>query len=316
MKIDELVSIALGNADLDRVELTAFEPAVFETRSVSPVVEIVAELAGNALRHGSQEEPVRIAGLWENGDYLISISDRGPGMTEKELRRYNGLLADFSRSSRYPGGMLGLPIVARLAVKHSLKVQLVPGAPGICARVQIPPSLVSRPVPDAPETLEPIRDEVETPESPAEIEAPDTDGEIETDTIDDVFNPYRYQGKAPEPVPMEDLSLVEANGWHPEVAEGHDLELQMEEFLASVFSPLVGSSGRESMWSLEFPNGSEEPLTMITRLRVRVPGDHYELADDTPSTASAERAIDIKTALATFDAGRRSAREQIDTHLD
>jgi len=43
-------------------------------------------------------------------------------------------------------------------------------------------------------------------------------------------------------------------------------------------------------------------------LQVRVPGDSYSMSeDDAPSTAAAEAAIDIRSALSTFDQGRRSA---------
>jgi hypothetical protein len=44
-------------------------------------------------------------------------------------------------------------------------------------------------------------------------------------------------------------------------------------------------------------------------LQVRVPGERFtDVADDSPSTIAAEAAVEIRSALSTFDEGRRSAQ--------
>jgi hypothetical protein len=298
MNVDELVNLALANTDDGRVDVMALEPAEFSAGVVSALGEIVAELAGNALTHGNGNAPIRIAGLWEGDGYLMTISDRGRGMSDEDLNRLNGLLAEFSRVGRYSGATLGLPIIARLAARHGLRVQLVPGAPGISARIRIPPDQVS---PRAPVTHD---------NAVADVEEP-------ADTIDDVFNPYRYPGGR--------LELAEAPGSGPDYAE-QEIIVQgetstalythedMESFLDSIFAPLIGSGHRTTeTWDLDIPD-DEPGLATITKLRVRVPGDNYDVSADSPSIASAERAIDIKNALATFDAGRRSASERRDQY--
>ncbi len=69
---------------------------------------------------------------------------------------------------------------------------------------------------------------------------------------------------------------------------------ETESFLESVFGAL------RDPW--------REPERLQAVLRVRVPGDSYSMTeDDAPSTAAAEAAIDIRSALSSFDKGRRSA---------
>lgn len=70
---------------------------------------------------------------------------------------------------------------------------------------------------------------------------------------------------------------------------------ETEAFLESVFG-VLRSPWRE-------PDRPEPAV-----LQVRVPGESYSVTDDdSPSTAAAEAAVDIRSALSTFDRGRRSA---------
>lgn len=72
-----------------------------------------------------------------------------------------------------------------------------------------------------------------------------------------------------------------------------------EAFLQQVFGSLLPRSNR----------GGDPAPNNVTLLRIRVPGESYALdEDDSPSTASAEAAVDIRSALSTFDEGRRSAK--------
>jgi hypothetical protein len=77
-----------------------------------------------------------------------------------------------------------------------------------------------------------------------------------------------------------------------------------EAFLEMVFAPLRS----ERRW----PFGPRS-LAAAPELRVRIPGESYtETEDDSPSLAAAEGAVDLRSALSTFDEGRRSAREAVD----
>jgi hypothetical protein len=71
---------------------------------------------------------------------------------------------------------------------------------------------------------------------------------------------------------------------------------ESEEFLAGVFAPLRLSHVTPS-------KGGEGVV-----LQVRVPGEMFtDEGDDSPSTMPAEAAVEIRSALSTYDQGRRSA---------
>ena len=83
-----------------------------------------------------------------------------------------------------------------------------------------------------------------------------------------------------------------------------------EAFLEEVFAPLMRQwedSGRTASVS----SLVERDASNLAVLGVRVPGESYSLTeDDSPSTAAAEGAVDLKSALSTFDEGRRSAQRR------
>jgi hypothetical protein len=85
---------------------------------------------------------------------------------------------------------------------------------------------------------------------------------------------------------MERSVPIPASSWFDE----------SEAFLASVFAPLRVSRVA--------PAAGGEGVV----LRVRVPGEKFtDVGDDSPSTMAAESAVEIRSALSTFDQGRRSA---------
>lgn len=79
------------------------------------------------------------------------------------------------------------------------------------------------------------------------------------------------------------------------VPAGSSLD-ESESFLERVFAPLRRSRAISS--------DSSEGVV----LQVRVPGERFtDVEDDSPSTVAAEAAVEIRSALSTFDRGRRSA---------
>jgi hypothetical protein len=72
---------------------------------------------------------------------------------------------------------------------------------------------------------------------------------------------------------------------------------ESEAFLERVFAPL--------RMARTVPSATGDGLV----LQVRVPGERFtDVADDSPSTMAAEAAVEIRSALSTFDEGRRSAQ--------
>ena len=249
MNVTELLEIALVNADRSRVEVVAMEPAEFSIEAVAGLAELVFELANNAIESSPPEEKIRVAGLFVADSYLISISDRGAGISEAMMGALNRLLEDPDAAGRSSELGLGLRLVARMAARHGFALRLAPGAPGTTARVTVPARLVQR------------------------VESFDFEAMDEEPVLEPIPQVLDIRGGRVYAIPAP-----ESNG--------------TEAFLEMVFAPLR----------------LHGPLGTAVDLQVRVPGESYlEAEHDTPSTAAAEGAVDLRSALSTFDEGRRSA---------
>jgi hypothetical protein len=120
-------------------------------QAVSDVVHLLAELIENATSFSPPGTKVQVAGQQVSNGYVLEIEDRGLGMSDDELVEANERLAnppvvDFALSR-----MLGLYVVARLAQRYDIKVQLRHSwYGGITALVLLPPTVAVRgPMPEA-----------------------------------------------------------------------------------------------------------------------------------------------------------------------
>lgn len=320
MDIAELIEIAFANSDERRVEVAALEPAEVSTEAVGALTQIVAELVENAISFSEPGDRVRLTGLHDQGDYLITISDRGVGIPETLLSELNGVLKDGEYHSSSP---FGISLVARLAVRHDIQVRLVPGAPGTTARVTIPARLFAGP--EAAETPEKQSSE-EKPQPPPDHRLPPRQP-----VGDDIF------AKAEEVDEELDMGRFErAHRPHSGVvAMTEEARRRAEAFLEKVFIPLAERPGvaerrapRPGLDTNGTP-GDETPALArpgttshdepepeqggtVTELRVRVPGENFSPVEDDVSTIAAEDAIDIRSALSRYAEGRRSAKAEED----
>jgi HAMP domain-containing protein len=152
MPLVEVVRAAVAEVeDYNRVELLPIDDIGLAGQAVSDVVHLLAELIENATSFSPPGTKVQVAGQGIASGYVIEIEDRGLGMTDDELVEANERLAnppivDFALSR-----MLGLYVVARLAQRYDIKVQLRHSwYGGITALVLLPPSLtVGVPVPES-----------------------------------------------------------------------------------------------------------------------------------------------------------------------
>jgi HAMP domain-containing protein len=153
MPLLEVVRAAVAEVeDYNRVELLPIDESMsLAGQAVSDVVHLLAELVENATSFSPPGTKVQVAGQAISSGYVIEIEDRGLGMSDDELVEANHRLAnppvvDFALSR-----MLGLYVVARLAQRYDIKVQLRHSwYGGITALVLLPPSLtVQAPVPEA-----------------------------------------------------------------------------------------------------------------------------------------------------------------------
>ncbi|MFF1867395.1 ATP-binding protein [Kitasatospora herbaricolor] len=112
---------------------------------------LVAELLENATAFSPPQDQVEVGGwLLDNGELMISVVDRGIGLPGERLRTLNEQLSEPSEpgsdrrdallAGALTGRSMGLFVVARLARRHGIRVQLrenVQGG-GITAMVMLP----------------------------------------------------------------------------------------------------------------------------------------------------------------------------------
>ncbi|MEU0168427.1 nitrate- and nitrite sensing domain-containing protein [Streptomyces iakyrus] len=135
----------------ERVRIAALPPhAHIAGFAADDLSHLLAELMENATSFSPPDLPVEISGwLLENGEAMLSVQDEGIGMAEDRLERLNSRLADFDPEAPYDqegedGLGLGLYVVARLAHRHGVRVQLREQKQGgVAAVVVLPRTLLA-----------------------------------------------------------------------------------------------------------------------------------------------------------------------------
>jgi two-component system OmpR family sensor kinase len=112
------------------ITLEAAEPVIVEA-DTERLRQIVDNLIGNAIQHTPAGTPVAVAVSSDHGSGLLTVADRGPGMTQEQAshvfeRFYR---TDAARTRARGGAGLGLAIAASLAAAHGgeLTVATQPG---------------------------------------------------------------------------------------------------------------------------------------------------------------------------------------------
>ncbi|MEU1848430.1 nitrate- and nitrite sensing domain-containing protein [Streptomyces sp. NPDC019990] len=130
----------------ERVRIAALPPhAHIAGFAADDLSHLLAELMENATAFSPPDLPVEISGwLLESGEVMLSVQDEGIGMTEDRLERLNARLTDFDPEAPYDqegedGLGLGLYVVARLAHRHDVRVQLREQKQGGVAAVVVLP---------------------------------------------------------------------------------------------------------------------------------------------------------------------------------
>ncbi|MBX6751830.1 MAG: nitrate- and nitrite sensing domain-containing protein [Micromonosporaceae bacterium] len=131
----------------DRIEFGLVDTDVaVAAQAVNDVVRLVAELFDNATRFSRPDTSV-VCEARRLGDYMIiHIEDRGVGMPADMVERFNERLASPGRVEATTFRQMGLAVVARLASRYQIKVELrsQPGY-GTIAYVMLPGSILVMP---------------------------------------------------------------------------------------------------------------------------------------------------------------------------
>ncbi|MER6107117.1 sensor histidine kinase [Streptomyces hirsutus] len=150
----------------ERVRIAALPPhAHIAGFAADDVSHLLAELLENATSFCPPDLPVEVSGwLLESGEVMLSVQDEGIGMTGERLERLNARLSDFDPEAPYEqegedGLGLGLYVVARLAQRHGVRVQLREQKQGgVAAVVVLPMPLLAAATPGAVPASGPVAD--------------------------------------------------------------------------------------------------------------------------------------------------------------
>ncbi|MEU1629867.1 nitrate- and nitrite sensing domain-containing protein [Streptomyces sp. NPDC020096] len=131
----------------ERVQISFLPRAHVAGFAADDTAHLVAELLENATAFSPPHAEVQVNGwLLENGEAMLSVEDAGIGIPDARLAELNQLLADPHPDESQTTAGLGLYVVARLAGRHGIRVQLREQKQGgVTAVVVLPRSLVVRP---------------------------------------------------------------------------------------------------------------------------------------------------------------------------
>jgi histidine kinase/DNA gyrase B/HSP90-like ATPase len=131
--------------EYQRVSTTAQPDVAIVGPAVNDVVHLLIELTENATSFSAADMQVDISGrALTSGGVLLEITDRGVGMTPKELAHANWALENPPTADTNIPKWIGLLVVARLAARHSIGVRLQPADfGGLTALVWLPDDILT-----------------------------------------------------------------------------------------------------------------------------------------------------------------------------
>ncbi|MFF5785029.1 nitrate- and nitrite sensing domain-containing protein [Streptomyces sp. NPDC012693] len=141
----------------ERVTIQSLPPhAQIAGFAADDLSHLIAELLENATSFSPPDAEVQLSGwLLESGEVMLSVQDAGIGMTASRLAEINARLAEADPSA-FDGEGLGMRVIALLAARHGVRVELREQKPGGTAAVVVLPEPL---LPTAPPTAvtEPVR---------------------------------------------------------------------------------------------------------------------------------------------------------------
>lgn len=254
----DVVRAAVSEIDeYQRIEVLALEPARLSGGAVSDVSHLVAELLENAVQFSPPSEIIRVTGLFDMDGYQLAVSDRGVGMSEARIAEMNRILERPPALGLSVEPTLGMYVIAKLAHRHGLGVELIRGVPGVTARITIP------------------RDHLEVPQPPES-----------------------------RPWDAEHTGRVARERARSRVSAEH-LDAETHAYVMSRRAELDETAVSSVIDLTSHPYVDDEPETSLP---MRTPGLAFNDEDEALATTSpGDGAARIKSALAAYDRGRRSA---------
>jgi signal transduction histidine kinase len=95
------------------------------------IAQLLVNLVENSLRHTQDGARVEIRLVKRDGVPLLTVSDNGPGIPEKEREKVLGRFYRLEQSTAREGFGLGLSLVAAVADLHRAELEFVDHSPGL-----------------------------------------------------------------------------------------------------------------------------------------------------------------------------------------
>ncbi len=141
--VADVLRVAMGEIEnYQHISLTSVEPGQVTAAAAVDLAHMTAELMENATQFSPPEAPVQVSGRLEDGQYVVSIVDRGMGMPAEQLAKANNTLVNPPELGLAMGRSLGFVVIGRLAKRVGADVELVENDDGgMTARIAVPTSV-------------------------------------------------------------------------------------------------------------------------------------------------------------------------------
>jgi anti-sigma regulatory factor (Ser/Thr protein kinase) len=154
--VADVLRVAMGETeDYRNIRLRSVDEVMITGGPAFDLAHLLAEVLENATQFSPPESPVELhATTLDDGNYLISVIDRGVGMDQRQLEAANAVVADPPEISLAVGHSVGFIVMGRLARRLGAMVELSATAgSGVTVEVTVPASIVSAATPTASPAL-------------------------------------------------------------------------------------------------------------------------------------------------------------------
>jgi signal transduction histidine kinase len=157
VELADVVRVAIGEVeDFTRISLLSLDDATVGGNTAVDMAHLLSELMENATQFSPPDSTVEVVGSQTpDGPYVLTVADRGIGMSAEQLQEANALLTAPPPVGLALSRSLGFIVVGRLARRLKVSVRLnASPAGGITAVVELPPSALGSRT-DGPPALAP-----------------------------------------------------------------------------------------------------------------------------------------------------------------
>lgn len=284
--IDDVVRAAIGEIeDYRRVDVLTLEQVQLKGSVVADLSHLLSELLENAAQFSPPQTRVRVSGHFHEQGYLLTVADRGVGVTQERIAELNQLLDRPPVVGLALEPTLGLYVVAMLAKRHGIGARLVPGAPGISAKLLIPSALYEVPTDPVELPSEPV----ELPSERVEVRAPG--------------RPARLRSKPP--VERREPTPIPVSRWAPPTTLHNGTSVTSD-----AQTPVAATEKRPTPSEVPATETPDRPVGSGS-LPVRRPGTSYapDPGAERPMSQHSRPADSIRSSFGAFQTGLEAGRK-------